>query len=108
GLQRHVADVDAVDGDPSFDDVVEPRQKIDERRFPRAAAAHDGDDLAGRDGNVDVAQHEVVAVGEGHVLVSNTASDARELARVRLLFDFVLDVEHAKDTLGGGERGVER
>ena len=55
-LEGGVANVAAVDGDAAAVHVVEAREEIDQRRLAGAAAAHDGHDLAGSDGKVDVEQ----------------------------------------------------
>ena len=56
-VEIQLADVDAVDQDPSAADVVEPQQQVDERRLARPGRADDADALARLDDERDVAQH---------------------------------------------------
>ena len=67
-LEVEVADVDAVDRDPAAGDVVEPRHQGGQDGLAGAGRADQGDGLAGRDVEVDVAQHRLVGlVGEREV-----------------------------------------
>ena len=61
-VERPLADVDAVHGDPAAADVVEPQQQVDDRRLARAGGADDADALAGCDRERHVAQHVVLVV----------------------------------------------
>ncbi len=106
-VERRVANVDRVDGDSTFEDVVETRQEIDERRLACAAAADQRDDLAGCDRQIDVSQNRLVVVGERDILVSNAGADGRHLERIRLLLDDVFDVEHAEHAFGRRQRHVD-
>ena len=54
---REVAEVVAVEGDAALGGVVEAREQRDERGLAGAGGADDGDDLAGRHGEVDVGEH---------------------------------------------------
>ena len=54
--QRKIADVDAIDQDLAFLDVVETQQQADDGRLPPARSADDGRALARLDGERDVAQ----------------------------------------------------
>ena len=74
--QRHVADVHAVDENRPARDVVEPRQQVDQRRLAGAAAADDGDHLAG----LDVERH---AAQDARLAVLVAEADVAELDRRR-------------------------
>ena len=54
-VEADVANVDAVDRDPTGVNVIEARQHQCHRRLAGARAADEGDGLAGRDGEIEVA-----------------------------------------------------
>ena len=105
-LEREVADVDPVEGDPAARDVVEPGHQRGEDRLAAAGGAHQRDGLARLDVEVDVAQHELVGlVGEREVDVLETqvaALAGHHLARA--VDDVGLGVEDLEDARGGGHR----
>ena len=79
-----VADVDAVDGDPAAGDVVQARHQRGQRGLAGAGGADDRDGLAGRDLEVDVAQHRLVGcVGEGEADVLEAQVAARRSTTAR-------------------------
>ena len=57
-------DVDTVEENPAFGCVVETREQAEQRAFATAGRSHDGDELAGRNGEVDAAQ-DFDPVGRG-------------------------------------------
>ena len=75
-LERHLADVDAVDAECArASDVVEPHQQVDERGLARAGRADHADPLAGLDVERHVAQHVLLAVvGEPDVVELDAAA----------------------------------
>ena len=73
-VRREAADVDAVDEDAAFADVVESAEQIDERGFAAAALADDADGFAGADFEVDIAEDGLVTfVAEGDVFEADGA-----------------------------------
>ena len=105
-LEREVADVDAVEGDPAAGDVVEARHQRGEARLAAAGGPDQRDRLARQDLEVDVAQHELVGlVGEGEVDVLEAqvaALGGHRLARA--VDDVGIGVEDLEDACGGGHR----
>ena len=76
-VERHLADVDAVDQDPAAGDVVEAQQQVDDRGLARARRADDAHPLARLHLERHVLEHVVlVVVGEPHVLEDDMASSA--------------------------------
>ena len=58
--------------------VEEARQQVDQGRLAGARRAHQRDDLARPDRQVDLVQHRPVVVGEGDLLVGDAVRDRRE------------------------------
>ncbi len=106
GLLRHHRDglaqvthrdrpqVDAVESQPPDRGVVEARHEPRHRGLARSRLTYDSDDLPGRDAQVDVVQHRLVAIGERDLLESDRAFDLAHAHRClglrhggRLLYD---------------------
>ncbi len=101
-LQRHVADVVAVDGDAAVGGVIEARDQVDDRGLARAGRAQQGDHLAGLGLQRDVVQHLMVAeVGERDILETDVAFDRGQWDGVRRLLHLGARVEDLEDALGG-------
>ena len=82
GRLRDVAHVDAVDQDAALERVVEARDEVDQAGLAGAAAADQGDGLAGLGADRDVLEDDVAGlVAEGDMLQVDAALD---VARVRL------------------------
>ena len=81
--RRHVAQVVAVDEDAAGGRVVEARDELGQRRLAGAGRADQRDRLAGRHGQVDVAQRLALAVGEDDVIERDLAAQPRQLVRRR-------------------------
>ena len=64
----NVAQIHAADFDRAARRVVKAQQQVGERGFAGAARADERDELAGLDGEIDVAQHRFFAVAEIEVL----------------------------------------
>ncbi len=63
-----VAQVGSVEGDRTDRGVPEPGQQRHQSRLPCSRGSHDGDDAAGGDRQIDVAQHELLRrVAKRHV-----------------------------------------
>ena len=99
-LELHLADIDAVDRDPSLGRVVEPGDERRERRLagPRVTDQRDGS--AGLQLEVDLVEHGPAGcVLERHALVVDAAVTRRHLGRVRLVGDLLGLVHDLEDPL---------
>ena len=79
-LRVERGDVDAFEPHRPGARVVEALQKLEQSRFAGARGADDGDRLARRDREIDVAQHGIVGprrIGEGHPVERHRAADGR-------------------------------
>ena len=61
-VERHLADVDAVDQDAPAGDVVEAQQQVDEGRLPRPGRSHDADSFARPHLERHILEHVVCSV----------------------------------------------
>ena len=116
GLLEHAAkvavvvgDVDvpqvyAVDPDRTGRGIVKPADQVGERRFARAARAHQPDHLPRLDGQVDTVKHFAGAVAEVDPRNLDPPLDAAELHRPRGLRNRRLAVEDLEDPLGARRR----
>ena len=106
---RDVAQVDAVDRDPSFERIVEAGEELRDRRLPGAGVADEGDGRPGGDVEVDPVQHlGSRGVAEANALEADVTLDPVELARVRLVADLGLLVHHVHDLVERGHGREER
>ena len=116
----HVADVDPANRDSALLHVVEPQEQADDRRLAGARRAHEGNALAGINGEGHIPQHRLAGnVGESHVLESNTTepgSGIRDPGSVSFgsriphpgsRDDFHLRIEQLKDPLGRRHRALQ-
>src|SRR6266508_3019454 len=98
-MQRHVADVDAVDKDPAGGDVVETWHEGRQCRLARARVADQRDRPSGRDLELDVLQHRPVRhVLEADPLEAQVAAAGWQLDRAGATGDLlrrVHDIENA-------------
>ena len=83
---RHVADDGAVEGDLAFAGVIKPSEQAEQRGFTRAGGAHDGDELAAGDVEVDALED-----------VNGSGAGAQGLAQA-------VDDDHPGIRRGGGSR----
>ena len=97
GAAFDVAQIDAVDLDRAAGRVVEAQHQIDQRRLARAGSADDGDDLAGRDREVDAREHRLLAVVEVHVAKADLGRALGHRPRVRPIGDLRLHVEQVEE-----------
>jgi hypothetical protein len=108
-LERQVADVVAADRDATLGDVVEPRDEVGERALPAPAHAHERDDLADGDLQVDVAEHRLAGVvGERDVLELDAAADAVEDDGARAVDDLGAAIEEPERALRAREALLDR
>ena len=106
-VERHVADVDAVDRHASGGDVVEARHERRERRLARARVADERDRAAGGDVEVDVLEHgPAVHVLERHVLEADVARARLQARCAGTVGDLLGLVEHLEDALAGRGRAL--
>ena len=100
-----VADVDAVDQDVPRIDLVEPREKLGDRRLARSGRTDDRDMLTRLDREREVLQHRLTGdVGEGHVIELDGASRSRKRYGGGGIDDPGCAVEQTEDALSGGYR----
>ena len=109
-LQRHVADVDAVDGDAAGGGVVEARDQVDDRALARSGGADDGQGLGRPGAEAHLAQHRRPdpEVAERHPLERQPLAERRQRRRSGLLLDLRLGVEDLEDPFGAGRRLGDR
>src|ERR1041385_6750954 len=108
-LQRvKLAHVDAADPDGALLDIVEAQQQADDRGFPSAGVAHDGDRLTGLSGEADVLQHPIFAVVGKPDVVEFDGRDLRDSgARRGGSHDGGLGIEQLENALRGRHRALE-
>ena len=109
-----IADVDAVDRDPTTPDVVKAQQQIDQRRLARAGRADDADALTRLDLEAHVPKHPVglrrllIAVREPDPVEHDVSGRRRGTpSRLRRRFDGGRFVEQLEDALGRRHRGLQ-
>ena len=106
-LELHVADVDAVDRDPSLGRVVEPGDERCERRLAGPGVTDQRDGSARLQLEVDLVEHGPAGcVLERHALVVDAAFTRRHLGRIRLVGDLLGLVHDLEDPLAGGGRAL--
>ena len=77
-VELQLADIDAVDQNPSTRHVVEAQQQVDDRRLPRTRRPHDAHPFARPDLERHVLEHVVgPVVREPHVVEDDVAGSAR-------------------------------
>ena len=105
----HVANVDAVDGDASLADVVEPKHQLHDGRFPAARAADDGRGLSRLAREIDVVEDVLggIGVAEAHVVECDLGTGHARGRKLSILgigrggiADRGLAFEHFLDALG--------
>ena len=101
-LQVEVRDVGAIDRDAALIDIVEARNKIDQRGFARPRLPHQSDGLAFGTHQIDVFQNPIFAVFEPNVVEANFGVKLVDFERVILLFQRVVGFQHVIDTLQRG------
>ena len=103
GAERHVAHVDVVDADRTVVHVVEAGEQQPDRRLARSRRADEGDRLARRDRQGEVAQHRLRAqVAEAHVVERDLTVGRGQHRRVGLLQDQRRAVEQLEDAFRAG------
>jgi hypothetical protein len=103
--QRVAANVAAVDAHQAASRIVEPRNEADERRFPAAGRAHEGDPLPGLDDEVDVLEDELIGrIAELYVRELDTALERRCGAGTGQIPHLALGVEKLTDSLEADHR----
>ena len=104
-LQRHAAEVVAVDEHGAAVGVMEARHEHRQRRLARAAGSDERDPLAGRDPQIDAGEHGgPIAVVEVDPAQLDLAAQPRQLDRVGRVGDRRLEVEQLEDPLDAGAR----
>ena len=107
-VARHLAAVDAVDGDPALVDLVEPHQQVDQGRLAGAGRSDDGDHLARLHDEVEVLdERHLGQVAERHVLELDAPGDVRPRPDELDLAALLAFVEELEDPLGRGDRGLD-
>ena len=100
-----VPDVGSVDPRRSALDLVEARQKVNDRRFPRSGRSHQRDRLSGLRVKADVPEHlDVGDVGERHVVELDCALNLGEIHGIDSIAQVRRLVEHFEDSLGPCKR----
>ena len=103
-----VANIDALDEDPTVLDIVEPHEEAHERRLPRPGVADDRHHLARTDVHFDIAQHPVVAlVRERNSLEAHACVLTFRRYRVVGRSDLVFGIEKPENPLGRRHRSLE-
>ena len=98
------ADIDAVDEDGPFGDVVEAADEIHEGGLARAAGAHQADHLAGPNVQVHVFEHGPGAVVEAHAAELDFAPQPLGMHGAGRLGHARHAVEDGENPLGAGPR----
>src|SRR5471032_2345291 len=98
------ADVDAVEHDGAFGDVVEAADQVDQRALAGTRVADQADHFAGLDVERDAAVDGAVAVAEAHFAQRDVAFDLADLDRVGRFRHRRHVVENIEDALGGRRR----
>ena len=105
----HIAHVNAVDGDASLADIVEPKRQLHDGRLPAARAADDGCGLSGLAREIDVVEDVLggIGVAETHVVERNLGTGITRGRKFSILrnggvgiADRGLAFEHFLDALG--------
>src|SRR5437867_11500442 len=76
--ERNLTRVDAVDEDPSRGRLIEARDEIDECALPRPAGPDERDDLALPRREIDVGEHRLGLVREGHAVEHERVTEAAD------------------------------
>ena len=101
---RHVADVDAVDGDAAGRHVVEARQQRADRRLAGSRSADEGHSLSGRDLQVEAFEdHALIRIAEADVLVDDIALEMIDRNRVRPVREVGLRVDQRQEAFKAGD-----
>ena len=102
-MYAQVLDIDAVDEHLALLHIVVTGDEVEQGRLARAALSHDRDGLALGYDEVDVAQHPLLVVAEGHVAELNLVLQPADVYGVALLADVYLGIEYAVDALHAGQ-----
>ena len=105
-IDRHVAQVGAIDQNLAAGRIVEARQQVNDRRLAAARHPQQSDRLPRLRLDVDMAQdRNATGITEGDVLELDVALNRRQRPGIRLVGDVALGIEDFEDTTGRG-RGL--
>ena len=102
-VYAQVLDIDAVDEHLALLHIVVTGDEVEQGRLARAALSHDRDGLALGYDEVDVAQHPLLVVAEGHVAELNLVLQPADVYGVLLLADVYFGIEYPVDALHAGQ-----
>ena len=102
--KSQVSDVGPVEQDGSRGRVVEAGNQVHQRRLARSRGPHDGDRLAGLDGQVDAVEHLGPGfVAKAHASQLDAALRGGHIQRAGLVGDFDGHVQDGEDALTAGK-----
>ena len=107
GLQRDLAEVEAVDGEASRGGVVEAGQQAGQRGLARSRAPHQRHHLAASERQVHVREHGRPVVGEADTLEADRLAERRQKGRAGTVRDLGLAVHHGEDAGGRRQRVLQ-
>src|SRR5205807_3069812 len=94
---RQLADIDTVDQDASLDGIIKTWQQAHQRGLACTRGTHQGNDLAGLDVKLDVAQRvHATGIAELDSLVGDAAMSPPDGNRLRAILDVGNEVQDAK------------
>ena len=99
---RHGADVDAVDQDRTFGNVVETTDQVDHGALAGTGMADETDHFARFDGEADVARDAARPVAETDITQFDAAGNTRQMYRIGGFGHAGNVVEDVEDALGAG------
>ena len=99
---RDGADINAINENSAFADIVKTADQIDQGRFARAAMADQAHHLARFDDQIDVAGHGASPVAEACLLERNAAFDLTQMHRAAGFRHGRNMIENVKNALGPG------
>ena len=102
-MYAQVLDIDAVDEHLALLHIVVTGYEVEQGRLARAALSYERDGLALGYDEVDVAQHPLLVVAEGHVAELNLVLQSADVYGVLLLAYVDFGIEYAVDALHAGQ-----
>ena len=105
GQRIPVSDVDTIDSDSSFLDIVETQQQIRQRALAGTGMPHHGQGLTWFDREGDILQNRLtLQIREGHVIELHFSFYLLRFVGLRRDFEIDRFVEQRKDPLRAGHR----
>src|ERR1019366_3126323 len=102
-----ISDVHAVEQNPAPGWIVEPKQKIRQRRFPSASLTNNPDAFTRSRPEIDVVKYlRARVISERDILELHITSRALKVSRGRPLYYVAGLVEQHERALGAGEMGL--